>query len=330
VDARPGTLIRTSDGWVATSSRLDRSAAAVRDRNIVTLCASGRTLSDVLSLRSLVRGLVPCIGAVSFAAASAQGATPPACTDSYLRAQILRKQDKLISAREELRACSRPACPGLVVNDCTQWLEEVQAAVPSVVPVAADETGANLVDVALSIDGELRPGTAMGRAVELDPGPHRFSFEREGFETGTTQVLVAIGERNKRVAVTLRRRGAPVPPAAASGIAPLRVAAYTVAVAGGAALAVGGLMGALALSKQSDAHCPNNLCGPSGDPGDIRTAISFGDASTALFIAGGVAVATGVTTLLLTPSRSANGTGRLRANPFGFANGGGFALSGEF
>src|ERR1700685_1640160 len=60
-------------------------------------------------------------------------------------AQKLR--GSLRGAREPLLICARDGCPAIVRQDCTQWLTEIIAALPSVVVGARDWQGHDLVDV---------------------------------------------------------------------------------------------------------------------------------------------------------------------------------------
>ena len=101
---------------------------------------------------------------------AASAASREDCTDSYTQAQKLRKQGKLVAARDELKICVQHDCPGLIVNDCAQWLDEVQSALPSVVPLATDEAGANLLDVKVSLDGAPLVNALAGQAIDIDPG----------------------------------------------------------------------------------------------------------------------------------------------------------------
>jgi hypothetical protein len=276
------------------------------------------------------RRLAPLLTAVVVLWVSAASAAPPvACDDSYVYAQRLRKDAKLIEAREELRVCARPACPSLMVSDCTRWLEEVDASIPSVVPLATDEHGVNLVDVKLSIDGVPRSSSLDGTAIDLDPGPHKFTFELASRPVSETIVLVAIGEKNKRVAVKLEGQpivAAPPPHDASSA---QRIAGITLGAAGVLTLGVGVAFGVDALMQQHDAGCPGNVCGPGANPGALRSAHADGNVSTVTLIAGGVLAAAGVTTWLLAPRPTADrATAWIRPAAVSVSGGGGLGVVG--
>jgi hypothetical protein len=277
------------------------------------------------------RRFAPLLMAAVLLRMSAASAAPPvACDDSYVHAQRLRKEAKLIEAREELRVCARPACPNLMVNDCTRWLEEVDASIPSVVPLATDEQGVNLVDVKLSIDGVPRSSSLDGTAIDLDPGPHKFTFELASRPVSETTVLVAIGEKNKRVAVTLE--GPPISAAPPhTSMSAQRIAGITLGAAGVLSLGVGVAFGVDALMQQHDAGCPGNVCGAGANPSALRSAHTDGNVSTATLIVGGVLAAAGVTTWLLAPRPSAErATGWIRPGAVSVAGGGGVGVVGEW
>jgi len=266
-----------------------------------------------------------------FAPAIASAAGPETCTSSYERAQVLRQQGKLVAARDQLQVCGGASCPNLIVGDCTKWLEELQSTLPSVVPLATDDAGTNLIDVKVSVDGTPLTNAPAGQAVDLDPGPHHFTFERGDSFKAETDVLVAVGEKNKRVAVVLRKTPAALgtPPATSSGSSSrLGKVGLVVAAVGVVGVGVGVVYGAEAIAHQSDADCPGNRCPPGSNPTALRTAQSDGNVSTVFFVAGGVLAAAGVTTWLLTPSRHSGSSAWVRPGPMAVANGGGGVLVG--
>jgi hypothetical protein len=100
-----------------------------------------------------------------------------ACVAASEKAQQLRSAGKLGEARDQLNICGRSECPKLIQQDCTQWMSEVLANMPSVVPGAKDRKGRDLVDVRLSVDGKVATEMLDGKALVLDPGVHTFLFE---------------------------------------------------------------------------------------------------------------------------------------------------------
>jgi hypothetical protein len=133
-----------------------------------------------------------------------------ACIAASEEAQQLRIDGRPVEARARLLDCVKPECPALVRQDCTQWMAEVVASVPSVVLGARDPRGRDVIDVQASMDGVLVARRLDGRSLEVDPGVHAFRFESTGAPgvSADLQVLVRAGEKNRVVTVTL---GAPVP-----------------------------------------------------------------------------------------------------------------------
>ncbi len=146
-------------------------------------------------------------------APSAKADPQNACADAYGRAQELRSKRKLVGAREALRVCSQQTCAAFIVKDCTTWLDEVQASLPSVVPVATDAAGNDIAGVRVSMDGEVLFDSSDGRSVDVDPGQHTFTFELKGGSATESpavvkRVVVAEGEKNKRIAASFPKVGA--------------------------------------------------------------------------------------------------------------------------
>jgi hypothetical protein len=120
------------------------------------------------------------------------------CRQSYESAQLRRREEELLAARDDLRICGAEACPALTRMDCVRWLAEVEAAIPSVVLEAHTSSGP-VFDVAVTIDGVTRPGALDGRPMELNPGVHSFDFERPGSPLIKQKVVLGEGQKNRLV-----------------------------------------------------------------------------------------------------------------------------------
>jgi hypothetical protein len=290
-----------------------------------------------------MRTLGTAFAVVLVLAPSISQAMPEACNDSYEQAQLLRKEGKLLKARDQLRICSQPSCPSLMVADCTRWEDEAVSSLPSVVPVAVDEAGVNLINVQVSLDGVPLSNAPAGQAIDLDAGMHHFAFARADLTTAEADVLVAIGQKNRPVQVTMRRlpaasevRVAPDSPAASPAEAPppaarwspLKIAGFVGGAVGVVGLGVGGAFAAEAKAEQRDAGCPGNVCRPGSNPGALRDALTDANVATALFIGGGVLAAAGITTWLVAPSRHTERAAWVGAAPVAARNGGGLVLLG--
>jgi len=155
-----------------------------------------------------------------------------------------------------------------------------------------------------------------GEAIPIDVGTHTIEATAPGKKKWTGEAKVDADGANVTVAVPeledapqdavppggLPPGGAPAPGESSSPtwLFPTGIAVGSVGVA---ALAVGGVLGGLAIGKNSDAEaaCPNGYCTKDGN--DLRvSAGTFADAATGLFVAGGVLAAGGLLMVILSPT----------------------------
>ncbi|MBI3203212.1 MAG: hypothetical protein HYZ29_16860 [Myxococcales bacterium] len=245
-----------------------------------------------------------------------------ACVTAHSSSQELRKAAKLKEASDQLVACARPECPSAVRADCAKWLGEVQSEVPSVVIVATDANGGDVADVRVLVDGSQVASELTGQPIALNPGKHTLRFERDGANPVLRQLLLRVGERNRRVEVQFsptlagggggdERRPAqgdsgPAEPAGAG------VPAATWVLGGVGVLGLAGFTYfALDGRKKEDdlAACKPNCA--SDDVSAVRTSYLLGDVSLGV---GVVALAGAAYFLFTAPSKPAAG----RAAPLFF------------
>ena len=153
---------------------------------------------------------------------SAHAARPSdaACFAGAERGQTLRNEGKLLAARTELLVCSQASCPSEVSRDCARWLREVEDALPTVVLGASDGLGKDLTDVRVAIDEAPPTTTAEGRPIALDPGVHRFRFERDGSPPVERSIVLRAGEKNRPIVAELVTSSVAVLPASPAPAAP--------------------------------------------------------------------------------------------------------------
>jgi hypothetical protein len=131
------------------------------------------------------------------------------CFNAYERAQRLRRDHKLLASREQLRVCAERSCPAFVKNDCSQWLGEVEATLPTVLlTTPSDQKGRADPRVAVSIDGERVAEQIDGREIPVDPGPHDVRYERDG-RSVSTHVDVPDGQKQFPLVVDFRELDPP-------------------------------------------------------------------------------------------------------------------------
>ncbi len=268
-------------------------------------------------------------------AARAADPTKQECVAANDAAQDLRQSGKLRLAREKLAVCAATSCPGVVRDDCTQRLAEVDSAMPHIVFAAKDAAGNDLGDVKVTIDGAPLADKLDGSSLRVDPGPHVFVFTWEGHPSVTKKLVLAEHDQARREVVVFGKAETPqvesASPATASaalgsggsGI-DRKTVAFAVGGAGVAGVLVGSIFGAVASGKWSAAKSDCGAgCGPTSPAqGEKNTASSDATISTVAFVVGGVLAAGGVVLYLTAPSRTASGTGLQVAPAIGVSSGG--------
>jgi len=284
---------------------------------------------------ALATGVSLSLGAYS----SSASPTKTQCIDANASAQDLRRAGQLSRAREQLRLCVDASCPALVRSDCTQRLDDLDHVQPSLVLDAKDATGADVVDVQVTIDGQPLATHLDGKPVNVDPGVHALTFETAGSPRVSRTILVKEGDAGRRERVVFRPALAPAPSAPEPATGPTLGARKTLAlVLGGGgvvALGLGTAFGVLASSAWSNAK---SACGGSASActnlanGSAyrSTTETDGAVSTGTFIAGGALLAAGAV-LFFTGSQSEGGKAHaLAVTPLVAPGEAGIAVGGTF
>ncbi len=295
--------------------------------------------------RTRLAALLVGVAGMAFASSSALAAEPTKkdCVAANESGQDLRQSGKLREARAALSVCMAAQCPRPVREDCAQRLSDIEAALPTLVFVAKDAQGNDVSDARVSMDGA-RLGGSDGTAVAIDPGEHKFTFEKAGLPAVETAVVVREGDKNRRIQVTLEATSTPAateglpaaePPApshprsAIIGPKTQRAIGIAVGGAGGAGIVLGAILGLAAKSTYDhafNAECPGgntHNCTPQG-VSDWQQVQSEAALSTFAFIAGGALLAGGAAIYFLTPSAS------VTVSPTLAYHGGGIGVGGRF
>ena len=258
--------------------------------------------------------------AVSLLTGSAS-ATPNTdqCIDADTQGQDLRRDGKLLSARATLHVCTDPACPRLVREDCTQRLNELTNAVPSLIFSAKDGAGRGLSAVAVTIDGKPLVDHLDGSPIEVDPGEHTFGFQAAGLPRATLKLLIREGERARRREIVIgpppaENAASPQPATtngdadanaqdsgssadsdarATSSVSTQRILAWTALGVGATGIVVGSVFGLKSKSKHDDAKACGTTCPDEPSYQANEDAMKFGNISTVSFIVGAVGLAGG-------------------------------------
>jgi len=209
--------------------------------------------------RAMLAGLLFC-GFMGSLGGTAAADESDACLSAPLDGQKLQKAGKLLDAHDKFNACARKTCPTEIVQYCTRQLSAVEEALPTVVMAARDEDGHDLVDVRVSIDGK-PPVPMSARAISMDPGPHKFVFERGSADAGKAvdqQVILREGEKHREVVVTFALKAKTMAVPAPTPIVterPVPAAAWVSGAIGIAGFAVLATFGSIGVSDRSSEHC---------------------------------------------------------------------------
>lgn len=238
--------------------------------------------------------------AVSMAALSIVTATTVAmaaptkdqCFASYEQGQTLRSKGALGAARTEFEVCAQAACPDLTRNDCAKWLGEVDASVPTLTLVVTDRAGRDVIDVRVAIDGRVVVERLDGKAIAVDPGPHKLQLSRPGEASIQLDIVVREGEKNRRVAARFGGGSG-----SSGGIEAVSPAAWVLGGVGVLGLGLFGVLGGIGLAEKSDAEktCGDQCSDDIVDP--IRTKFIIADVSLTV---GLLSLAAGVTVGIIT------------------------------
>jgi hypothetical protein len=227
--------------------------------------------------------------------------TVEACSSAYTKGQEERLAGRLFSAREAFKVCADAACPAVIVGDCSHWITEVEADLPTVRIRVTDAKGAPVDNLQVFADGSVIATPDLARPVILEAGPHVLRFEAAGYQMVELERALRPADRELEVAVVMRPNLPPAgsansdegAPAATSR--PVPVLAVTLASVGVVALAGSLYFGLRSHSQYEDlkSSCAP-MCNPSqadsvrskaliSDVALITSAAAFGAAAWVYF-----------------------------------------------
>jgi hypothetical protein len=276
--------------------------------------------------------------------AEARADSKQACSDAYDKTQSLREHGQLIEARKQAVACSVSTCSAYVIKECLQWLNEIDASLPTVVFAAEDAAGADTVAVRVTVDGHAGPQQLDGKAVSLDPGEHMVKFEMTGEAAIEQKVLIRQGEKNRNVSASFKKASSPAAPRVAPEV-PVVTApraggvpawAWVSGGVGVVALGVSAGFGASALGAQSKLatvcgdidRCPaskRSLAGPLADQRTLDRNVFLGVGAVAV-----VGIALSIVGIATAPQKSGGPQASLQVAPYASPVGAGVTLQAGF
>jgi hypothetical protein len=189
--------------------------------------------------------------------ARAESGAVAACVEAHAHGQAERNAGRLQSAKQDFVSCSSSGCPREIQSECIAFLAEVERSQASIVFAAVDAAGHDATDVKVKIDDQPVLDQLTGLGTPVDPGSHSIVYTwPDGFEQRYS-VLVAQGEKNRRV--ELRREPKPVavaaPPATDRPPATKRSPPAAAYVLGGVGvLAIGSFVGFALAGKSAESE----------------------------------------------------------------------------
>jgi hypothetical protein len=125
------------------------------------------------------------------------------CATAFKEAQNEVSATHLLGAKELYRKCAAPSCGSPLERVCTARYLQIENDVPTFVPVVVDSGGNPLSLVEVRLDGKVLTYRLEGQAFPLDPGIHSLAFATDDGVFATAEVLMAQGQRNRIIAVSL-------------------------------------------------------------------------------------------------------------------------------
>jgi hypothetical protein len=199
-----------------------------------------------------------------------------------------------------------------MLADCSRWLSEVEARIPTVVFSARDTSGRDLAEIVVTtVDGASVASRLDGHPIELEPGEQTFVFVAPDGARREKRALVREGEKDQGVSAVFdgppdeTNRVVIAKDATAgtrTGTPALRYVGYGVTGAGVIGLGVGAIFFVQAIRQKNDANCDiTNACTYQDKLDEAKSAATI---SSIGFVAGGALAAGGVLILLFGPKSS--------------------------
>jgi hypothetical protein len=308
------------------------------------------TIRSVVTVPAFVAVALVGLAGIATPTANAAPTTGASCTLASDQSIKLRTDKKLRAARDQAQVCAAATCSAKVRKACQKRASDLATAIPTIVFLVKDSAGHGVSDVKVSLDGDSLADHIDGTGLSVDPGQHTFTFETAAIPPYDQSFLIIEGQKDRHETITLPAPAPapPPPPRVAAPVAgkddeattrgsPMKPVAFALGGVGLATLIVGGVTAALAHSKWHDSEsecgtptqCPNH----SQSVTDHNTALSLAAVSTVTLIAGGAALAAGVTLFFVAPKASDEKPEQglsLRVDPLLGPGVEGFKLEGHF
>lgn len=199
---------------LSNASSQPRAARSLRHVGIATLSATLLTMLPIAPATAQTATAEPAEEPATEAPeiGGAVAAPDPVvrCVEAYTEGQRLRNDGHLLEGRSEFWECSQAACPAALRKDCITWSDEIRAQIPTV-SFRVTFDGKLASDAKVYMDGRLLEKALDGRAVELNPGPHKVRFEYADHPPQEQDLLAAEGERYRIINAEFKSAATPTP-----------------------------------------------------------------------------------------------------------------------
>jgi hypothetical protein len=148
-----------------------------------------------------------------FSHARTSRADTDTCIADYDAAVTAKRAGQLRTARTKYAACAVVACPAEVRAECQRGVDAVGKSIPTLVFAARGESGKDVSEGRLELDGKEVPNALGGLPVEVDPGEHRLTLTLPNGRTVRRTIVARAGSRNRlvRLDAPLRSPRSPEP-----------------------------------------------------------------------------------------------------------------------
>ncbi len=195
--------------------------------------------------------------------ADAADADFESCRAAALEAQRLHAAQALLEERGELLKCLRPECPDVIQASCRGWLEENHEARPSLVVIAKDARGNDVVGATFTVDKDRTARKVDGKPLELNPGTHTIHGEAPSLAPLEMEIMVAIGVKLRPVTLSWPAAAEtpeptkPPPPPKTVEVRPIPARVLVLGAASAVALGAATVFGVLAWREYDDLRASN-------------------------------------------------------------------------
>lgn len=225
-------------------------------------------------------------GATSLGSKTAHADERAVCARAYEQAQRLPQSGENKRALESAMRCAQPSCPGLLVEECKQWVTQLRQQLSRLEVHVSGSDACPLRDATIEID---RVKQAIDAEILVEPGVHEVRAIDNGGKRVAEQTINVAKNETRVVELGFAPSGALCtgtaygPPAPSKGIPKV---ALGLGIAGGALLLTGVVLGVVGALKRSDL----DECKPDCSAERIDGARTF-------FVAGDIIGAVGILTL---------------------------------